>query len=338
MKWFLQDAPENSIVLSSRVRLARNWRDMPFPQRMDDGQIAACCNRAREVLCSDNTQLQYVALSSLSPIDRQALVERHVISPALVESAERAALIVSPDEDLSVMVLEEDHLRIQAFEGGMQLEKAYQAARVPEGKLCPAGMVAFDDKLGYLTACPTNVGTGMRASLLMHLPGLTLSGQIEALQRALSKIGLTVRGLYGEGSTAAGHFYQISNQVTLGLSEEDILATLSQAGHEVLDLERQARQSLKENKGLAFEDQLMRSVGILQQARMLSSAEFMQLLSMAMLAADLKLYTPPQQDTLRRLMLTCQAAGIQKTAGKPLDETARDALRAKIVREALAHK
>jgi len=260
-------------------------------------------------------------------------VERHTASPALLANAARSGLASNGDESVSVLVLEEDAARIQAFAPGLQLEQCLQNAAALEEKLFPAGAVAYHETLGYLTACPSNLGTGMRASVTIHLPGLTTGpeqrlGHIKNMTEALSKNGMTLRGFYGEGSKAAGCFYQLSNQVTLGQTEEELIAALQKATERIAVLEQAARQRRLKREGMKFEDALMRAVGILNNARLLGLEECMRMLSAAWLAADLGLYKPPRP--LKTLLTKVQPATLK--AGFAGDDRGVEALRAEVVR------
>lgn len=333
--WMVETGPQGDVAISSRIRLARNWKDIPFPSRMQDGHVKTCIQRAKNTLATGKNALSFIPLADFDDNAKMVLLERHAMSPELHARSAHSALLQSKDERVSVMVLEEDHLRIQCFASGLQLKPAYEMADKLDQKLCPEGLVAFDDTLGYLTACPTNVGTGMRASVMLHLPALTLSGQLAGLIKAMGKIGLTVRGLYGEGSEASADLYQISNQITLGHSEEEIIAALEHAIEEVIRLERQGRVSLKNGNRLLLEDSLMRAVGILGSARLLSMKEFMGLWTKAMLAQSLGYFNPKDESGLRRLLLDVQPASLQLTEGRMMEEIERDSRRAEIVRKVL---
>lgn len=330
--------PEHDVVLTSRVRLARNYPDLPFPSRANIEQSKEVISRTLQAFKETGDNLRYLELVSLDELTQRQLVEHHVISFDLMRNAAQAAVLLSQDETVSIMMNEEDDLRIQALLPGLQLEAAAQKALELAKQVERAQPLSYDKRLGYLTCCPTNLGTAMRASVMVRLPGLTLSGRIKGVLDSVAKMGLTVRGLYGEGSEAIGSIYQISNQVTLGVSEEDILQSVQSVAAQVIDAERQARAALTQSRKVELEDRLLRSYGILSQARLLSSKEFMERLSDVWLAQDLGYLPnlPPQ--SLLQVMIEAQPASIQRQAGHNLSDGERDERRAQLVRKTLLEK
>ncbi len=324
------------LVLSSRVRLARNLTGLPFSNSMTAAQVQELISRVDGAI-NANHDFLLLRMAGLPQRERRLLVERHLISPDLAKCAEGAALI-NKDETVSILVGEEDHLRIQCMLPGMQLEQADALCMSLDDMLGKKLPYAFDSELGYLTACPTNIGSGMRASVMLHLPALSLTGQTEALLSTITKLGYTVRGIYGEGSGAPGHIYQISNQMTLGILEEDILSNLGATIQRVMDRERSVRESLYRTNRLEIEDLVYRSSGILRYARKLDTHEAMEHISNLKLGAGLGLLPVSAQAYLNRLLTDVQSASLEQRLGEELTQAQRDEARAKIVREALKNQ
>lgn len=278
--WFCENGNEGDIAVSTRVRLARNINAVPFPSKMTDSERKEVNEKVKKAIGESNTpfakSLRYIAMKDIPENERYSMVERHIISPEFVSNCENKAIIISEDESISVMIGEEDHIRIQVISAGLQLEKTYDIAERLDTLLCDTLDIAFDENLGFLTECPTNLGTGLRASLMLHLPILESTGEIKNLTEAVEKIGFTVRGMYGEGSSAAASLYQISNQITLGISEKDAIDNLKTIAVQFIEKERTLRNSL--NK-LKTEDLCYRALGTIKNARILGSEEMMKLLS-----------------------------------------------------------
>ncbi len=273
--WYTKFGPSGDIVLSSRVRLARNIQNIPFGAKMTEEHQIEVIEKAKNAL----PQMTFVDFSAMSAVERQALSECHLTSPDMIENKKVCGILTNSDCTECIMLNEEDHIRIQAMAPGLNLEKCLDAANRLDDKLEESIDFGFHKDFGYLTCCPTNVGTGMRASVMLHLPALTERGRMEGIIRSLSKLGVTVRGLYGEGSRAYGNIYQISNQVTLGSSEEEIIEKLNQLVSDIIEKEREVGQNLYAQNKFYFEDKIMRSYGILTNARILSSKETMNLIS-----------------------------------------------------------
>ncbi len=326
----------DSIVLSSRVRLARNFADMPFPSRQNEIWAAEAVRRVSEAVAAapDGRRFRLLRLSDMTDIERMALVEKHLISLDLLKKTDTAAVLLRDDERVSVMVGEEDHVRIQGLTSGMALQEAADLSDGVDDAIDERAAYAFDEQIGYLTACPTNAGTGLRASVMLHLPALSMAGQMGGIAQASGKVGLTVRGLYGEGSEALGCLYQLSNQITLGRTEEDIRLGLASAAAQVIDREKQMRVYLMERSRLPVSDRVMRSVGTLLFSRQLPTAEFMRLWSDALLASDLGLWAKDAQPILATLV-HAQPGMLQMQAGGPIPAEDRDEMRAAYVRRAL---
>ena len=335
-KWYRQEGPSGQQVISTRVRLARNLRGFPFPDRMSLDQKQTVCHLVRDALLCSNSAIRedfdYIEMASLSPVQAGALAERHLISPDFCEHCQGRALLLKKDESVSIMLCEEDHIRIQVMQAGLRLEEAYDLADKLDTLLDSQLHFAFDDRLGYLTQCPTNLGTGMRASLMMHLPMLEATGTIAELVKAVSKIGLVFRGLYGEGSKPKGAIYQLSNQITLGISEGDALKNLSSIAAQVIEQEKQAASRLDP---LMLEDRVYRAVGVLQNARILHSDEFMECLSQLRLGVSLGMVEGPSFHQMNALLCELQPANLIQTDSAAEDPAVRDRLRAERVRNQL---
>ena len=325
----------NDVVISSRVRLARNYQDIPFPTMMNDVWAAESVRRTTDAVASveDAGDYRLVRLAETPPVDRQALIERHLISRDLNQRSDISAALIRKDDRVSIMVNEEDHLRIQALMPGDQLETAARMAREMDDRIERSVQYAFDEQLGYLTACPTNTGSGMRASEMLHLPALTMGGQMGSVGQSVAKLGLTIRGLYGEGSEALGNLYQVSNQITLGRTEQEIVETLSAVSKQLTDLERKQRRAIQEQDAVGLEDQLMRSVGVFAHARRMGTKEFTQRWSDVRFAAAMRLVAIPLE-RLDRLLYEAQPACVIQSAGRDLTAQQRDQARAELIREA----
>lgn len=340
-KWMEASGPLADIVLSSRVRLARNLRDFPFPSRLGasagDAVVEAVSKavpRLNEIAAgrpgSDRRYGLY-RLSELSSLDRQVLVEKHLISPDLTKN-EFGAVILSNDESVSIMINEEDHLRIQCLMPGLQLDGAWRLADKVDDALGEVVNYAFSDSQGFLTTCPTNLGTGLRASVMMHLPGLVLSKQAPRILGTLPKVGVVVRGFYGEGSQAQGNLFQVSNQITLGQTETDIIDNLSSVVRQLVERERSAREWLARQWKDRLEDRVYRAYGLLTNARVMTSDEALRLLSDLRLGIDLKIIPHVPSQVFNDLIVATRAGFLQKIAGQLLSPDERDRRRAALIR------
>lgn len=337
-EWLRGIGPESDIVVSSRVRLARNLADMPFGNRANADQKTETEARVRNAVATASLPyaLEFVDVAKLTPIDRQFLVERQLMSRELASVLDGPrGVAFNETESVSVMVNEEDHLRLQVMRSGLALDEAWTEIDRLDDALEANLAFAFHDQFGYLTACPTNVGTGMRASVMLHLPALSLTKEIEKLFRSLQKINLVVRGLYGEGSRASGDLYQISNQVTLGKSESRVLQEIREVIAQIIQYERRARQLLLKERRQAEQDRVARAIGTLGSATMITSEETMELLSTVRLGIQLHLLDDLPPTTVNQLFIHTQAAHLQKLMGTPLDGEERNAARAKYLRNRL---
>ena len=330
------------IVISSRIRLARNFDGILFTNRNDMSSLEKVNTISRGLLQplkeADGHQYSNINLEQLSERERAILVEKHLMSPALEEKLPYRNLVVSDDASIVIMVNEEDHLRIQSMVSGLRLEVAYERIlkidKAIEGKY----PYAFDEQFGYLTACPTNVGTGLRASVMLHLPALTISGKITRLIRSIIQLGYSVRGLYGEGSEALGNIYQISNQRTMGTSEEDTIEQLTKIVEGIIAEERKSRQLLLHNDKEGLEDVLWRSYGVLQNARRVNGKEALTKLSDIQLGVDLNILPQWGKDSFNELIAITRPNFLSKYAGNDnLTDIERDCYRAKVIRQKLSH-
>lgn len=335
--WMTGEGCDNAVVLTSRIRLARNLRKVPFPgwatkeKRIDTlallrGPVEALAPM-RDAFAQE--------LSELSSVQKQVLVERHLISRELAARGDGSAAVIDRKQQFSVMLNEEDHLRMQSIQPGLQLEAAYESLSKLDDELADSLEYAFDRQWGYLTTCPTNLGTGLRASAMLHLPALVLSDQIGQVLQAVHKIGLAVRGMYGEGTESLGNLFQISNQATLGESEETIIRRLERVISQVAGHERNARAKLLEDDPDMVCDKIGRAYGVLRHAWVIDSKEALTHLSLLRLGGDLGFFP---SDTVRmcdELLLDIQPAHLQLHAGRKLVPEERDALRASIMRDRL---
>ncbi|MEZ6130112.1 MAG: protein arginine kinase [Planctomycetaceae bacterium] len=336
-KWLCADGPESDIVISTRIRLARNIIGYPFMSRADDEIKQQLVDSMRKTISSTDigADFQFIDVAALDDLDRQLLVERQLISRELSQSEGPRGVVIAADEHFSIMLNEEDHVRMQILSSGLALQTCWDSISALDDALEARISFAFDEALGYLTACPTNVGTGIRVSVMLHLPALRITREIQKVHQAAQKINLAVRGLYGEGSQAMGDFYQISNQVTLGCSEQQLLANLSEVVPNILGYERRVRDLLcRDNKG-QLDDQIARAMGILTSARSISSEETMHLLSSLRLGVNLGLVHDVDIATVNELFIHTQPSHLQKLNGGPLKTADRNEARAAYLRERL---
>jgi len=336
-EWLRGSGPESDIVISSRIRLARNLADFPFISRatpQDRARIEKILHE-RILAVASETELLYVNVAQLDKVDRQLLVERHLISREHAEAQGDRAVAIDRNEKYSLMINEEDHLRIQAMQSGLSLGGVWDQINRIDDLIEEKAAYAFHDKLGYLTACPTNVGTGMRVSVMLHLPALVITRQIDKVFRSLQKISLAVRGLYGEGSQAMGDFYQISNQVTLGRTESELIRQVIDIVPVIIDYERQARDFLVKESNENLHDRVSRAYGILRTAQTISSEETMHLLSSVRMGVNLGLIRDLNISAVNELFLRTQPAHLQKLAGGELDTSDRNIERARYLRRYL---
>lgn len=335
-KWYLAPGKEADTVVSTRIRLARNIAGMPFPSRMSREQIDEVNRAVKKAIFADKSakaEYTYIEMDGLNDVTVAAMVERHVISPEFARQRDGRALILSKDESVSIMLCEEDHIRIQIMSAGLDLEQAYQRASSIDELLAAHVNYAYSDRLGYLTECPTNLGTGLRASLMLHLPALESCGAIGKLSATVDKIGLTIRGTYGEGSKALASMYQLSNQVTLGISEEMAINNLGAIAAQAMAQERAARQSLDSDR---LADTAYRALGLLKYARSMSSGEFMDLISKVRLGIAAGIITELTPTAVMQLIFECGAGAVQEYSRREMSAEERDRVRTEIIGRLLA--
>ncbi len=349
-EWLRGEGEGSDVVVSSRARLARNLAGFPFAAKAARAERQQTLDAARNWLLRAQIaeRLMWVDLHEASPLERTLLVERHLISKPLAKGRAagdgkgedpRGVAISIPDERLSVMVNEEDHLRIQVIRSGLALTECWAAIDRADDQIEAGLDYAFSPQFGYLTACPTNVGTGLRVSAMVHLPGLKMTGDIEKVKRAAGDMNVAVRGFYGEGSDAAGDLFQVSNQTTLGKNEKRIVEELEkEIVPQIVEYERVARRTLSTKRRASLEDQVFRALGTLSHARLLATEEAMQLLSAVRLGVVLGLVPTPDLRAINRLTLLIQPAHLQRFVGKELDQDQRRSARATVVRTHLNSK
>jgi len=332
-----REGPHNKIVLSSRVRLARNLKGMAFPGWAKKAERVKALDQIRPAVeaLPQMSDAFSESMDNLTGLEKNILVERHLISREHAAKSAGSAVIMNRRQTLSIMINEEDHLRMQSMRSGLQLKQAFKLLDKIDTALENELEFAYDQRLGYLTACPTNVGTGMRASAMLHLPGLVLSELINQVVQAVSKIGLAVRGLYGEGTEAMGNLFQISNQTTLGEKEDEIIARLTKVIETIIEKEHDSRQVLIQKKSNTLWDQIGRAYGVLTFAHAMTSKEALNLLSIMKLGIDLGAFPEDRRLPIDELFIDTQPAHLQKSSQQKLNAEERDHLRAQIIRERL---
>jgi len=338
-EWANGQGPLSDIVISSRIRLARNVEGIPFSPRAEKAELKNIFELSRQVIEEGSLfkDSNLLLLDELTPLESQFLVEKHLIS--IYHAREKRlyrGCVFNQKETLSIMINEEDHFRIQYLLSGLQLNNIWKLINEIDNEIEKKIVYAFSEKEGYLTSCPTNVGTGMRASIMLHLPALAMVNGINDILKAISKIGYVVRGFYGEGTEVMGNLFQVSNQITLGLSEEEIIDNLEKVNQQIISKEQKVRKELLSNSKSQLEDQAWRASGILSSARIISSAEAMELLSKLRFGVELGIIPHPNLATLNKLMLLIQPAYLQMLAGKDLDPFSRDLQRAVLIRKKIS--
>ncbi len=331
------EGPDSDIILSSRIRFARNIKQFKFPTLFtnDEGKlvIQKIQDRVENAPFTKLGKWELLLMDELQPLQKRVLMEKHLISPQLAEHSSFGACLLSENEEVSIMINEEDHIRIQCLFPGFQLTEALNMANEIDDWLEEEINYAFEESFGYLTSCPTNVGTGLRASVMMHLPGLVLTQQMNRIIPAINQLGLVVRGIYGEGSEALGNIFQVSNQITLGKSEEDIVEDLKSVVSQLISQERSARIALEKTSNIQLEDRVFRSYGILSNCRIIESKEAAKCLSDVRLGIDMKYLNNISKNILNELMILTQPGFLQQYAGGPLRPHERDIRRASLIRE-----
>lgn len=334
MMWY--EDKNNDIVVSTRIRLARNLKDTPFPMFMTAEQKKQSADKLQSAIVDGNSTIassfEIFNMDDMSDMDKQAMCEEHLISDELTKRNGARALI-SKDKTMSIMLMEEDHIRLQIIMSGYKLEEAYSLADKVDDVIEENAEYAFDKDFGYLTSCPTNVGTGLRASVMVHLPALAMTNNLERVLNSAANLGIAVRGLYGEGSKTVGDLYQLSNQVTLGASEQDIIAKLKNITDQIIEYEKQARKTLAEKHKDIIEDRVWRAYGTLKYARKISSDEAKTLFSNVMLGINMGIINA--DINVIKMMIMSEPANVAKSAGKLIDADERDKKRAEMIRKML---
>lgn len=339
-RWLEADGAESTVVMSCRVRLARNIANLQYPGSAS-AEVQAKAKDFIEMALNDGGFLDAGTLyesEALSEFDRNFLIERHLISPEFMIQKGNRALYVSSDESVSIMINEEDHLRIQSFQAGLEIKAAMANAERVDSEIGKKLDYDFSNDYGFLTSCPTNLGTGLRASVLIHLPGLVLTNEVDSVISQITKVGLVVRGFYGEGSDVLGNLFQISNQTTLGRKEEDIVGSLEEVTRQLIGHEENARMTLVRDAGEEIKDKIWRAYGILKHARVLTSEEAMNLLSAVRLGVAMGILDMLPMRLVNEIMLLIQPAHLQKLLKEELPPSERDGRRAELVRGKLADR
>lgn len=336
-EWLKGTGPNSDIVISSRIRLARNLDKLSFPHWANKKQSEQTLNTIEEsILKVDYLKKATIfKLADIDSVDKQFLVERHLMSLEHSQKADHKAVVVDDDEIVSIMINEEDHIRMQVMQSGFNLFEAWNIINRIDDSLSNELPFAFLPDWGYLTACPTNAGTGMRGSVMLHLPALVMTRQIDRVLAAISKLSFTTRGLYGEGTQATGNFFQISNQVSLGHSEYEIIENINSLIRQIIEQENQARETMISKNKALLEDRINRSLGILKSARIISSQETIELLSMVRLGCDVGMIKDIDRRRINELFIITQPAHLQKIENKKISSADRDLKRAELIRDRL---
>lgn len=333
MNWYLETGKDSDIIISSRIRLARNIKDFPFKIKMSKEDKNKLLEKIKFVTPSIGYGLKFLYLKDIDDITKMTLVEKHIISPEIAISKEQdGAILINDEENICIMINEEDHIRLQVFTSGLDLQNTLNLAIEIEQKLDELLKFSANEKYGYLTACPTNVGTALRASVMVHLPALKMTGNLSKLLHIVNSFGMTIRGAYGEESKAKSDIYQISNNQTLGITEKEIVTNLENITKKVMEQEQLARKYLAKNTD-DLEDKVYRSFGILTNARKLTSEECDNLLSDVKLGTDLGIIEQLDDNKVKELMLYTKPANLQKRVGKLLDANERDKARTEIIKQ-----
>jgi protein arginine kinase len=328
---------DKEIVVSSRVRIARNIADIPFEIKLKTKESQRLIKLAKSVI-EKKIKGKYIDIEKISPLERESLLECHLISPAFIKMNRPTGLFITDKGNISIMINEEDHLRIQGLSYGLNLADIAGDVFNLEDKIGGDLAYAFDEDYGFLTSCPTNLGTGLRASVLLHLPGLVFTNEVEKVLKGAVQIGMAVRGLYGEGSEIKGSLFQISNQHTLGLKEEDLIQTIVKLTHMIMDIENKARDVIFEKAKYEFEDKIFRSLAVLKSARIISTDEVLSLISAVRFGIGTGTIKDIDLDVVNEIMLVSRPANIQMYFGEILEEHERDVKRAEYIRSRLGSK
>lgn len=333
LNWYLQSGKDSDVVVSSRIRLARNIKGIPFEPKCTKEEQKQVVDKMKQVVLNLGYGLKVWNLKDMDDITKISLVEKRIVSPeSVMKEKENGAIAINEDENICIMINEEDHLRMQFFSSGLEIENLYQLAKEVDERLENLISYAYHEKYGFLTACPTNVGTALRASVMVHLPALTETGNIQKILEIVNNFGMNIRGIYGEGSKVSEDMYQISNKQTLGLTEQEIIKNLKVITEKIIEQERLARKYLGKNE-LELEDKVYRAYGLLSQCRKLTSKEASSLLSQVKLGTDLGIISELTDLKVKKIDLYSKPANLQKYFGKELDGIQRDQKRAELIKQ-----
>lgn len=333
MNWYLQNGKESDVVISTRVRLSRNIKGIPFINRASKEELKEVYEKMKEITPSLGYNLKFLSLDDMDSITKQSLVEKHLISPDFAKTKmPYTAIIINDEENICIMVNEEDHIKLQVFTSGLDIDNLLNLAIEIDEKLESLVEYSYHEKYGFLTACPTNVGTGLKISTLVHIPALQMTGNLNKMLNIINNLGMNVRGLYGEGTKAEGDVYQVSNNQTLGITEKEIAKNLNLLAQKIIDQERLARKYLSKNS-LKLEDEVYRSYGILVNARRLSEEETIELLSKVKLGTDLGIIKELNDKKIRELMLFTKPANMQKRLSTKLSVIDQESSRCEVIKQ-----
>lgn len=341
--WYNSDNSDNNIVISNRIRLARNFKKYPFSVKINNEQTLEMIKEVKDAIINNQTlldkKLTYINSGSLSQVEKASMVENHIISVDFFKKEVPTALLLNEDETISIMLNEEDHIRIQTVLAGDNMDKSWELADKIDNSLEDKIEYAYDSEYGYLTSCPTNVGTGMRASYMIHIPLIELTGQIKHITQFISKFGMTARGIYGEGSESQGGIYQISNQITLGQSEEDIISNIKAVVNQVIEQEQKLREKLMLENYNILEDQVYRAYGIITNARIINLSEAMKNLSYIRLGYATEILKKDRPlINIHCIMMGMQPANLLKYANRELKTSEIDVIRAEYIRNQFLYR
>ena len=336
MNWYLQNGKESDVVISTRVRLSRNIKGIPFINKASKEELKEVYDKVKEITPSLGYNLKFLSIDDMDMITKQSLVEKHLISPDFAKTKmPYTAVVINDDENICIMVNEEDHIKLQVFTSGSDIDNLLNLAIEIDEKMESLIPYSYHEKYGFLTACPTNVGTGLKISTLVHIPALQMTGNLNKMLNIINNLGMNVRGLYGEGTKAEGDIYQVSNNQTLGITEKEIAKNLNLLAQKIIDQERLARKYLSKNS-LKLEDEVYRSYGIFANARRLSEDEALELLSKVKLGTDLGIIKELNDKKVRELMLFTKPANMQKRLGTKLSVIDQEASRCEVIKQILS--
>lgn len=336
MNWYLQNGKESDVVISTRVRLSRNIKGIPFINKASKEELKEVYDKVKEITPSLGYNLKFLSLDDMDMITKQSLVEKHLISSDFAKTKmPYTAVVINDDENICIMVNEEDHIKLQVFTSGLDIDNLLNLAIEIDEKMESLIPYSYHEKYGFLTACPTNVGTGLKISTLVHIPALQMTGNLNKMLNIINNLGMNVRGLYGEGTKPEGDIYQVSNNQTLGITEKEIAKNLNLLAQKIIDQERLARKYLSKNS-LKLEDEVYRSYGILANARRLSEDENIELLSRVKLGTDLGIIKELNDKKVRELMLFTKPANMQKRLGTKLSVIDQEASRCEVIKQILS--